>query len=440
MGIFALCTVYNSIKKQVLTIQIKSSTIIKNKHMFGGGCMDRTILHIDANSFFASVECVMNPQIADKPVAVVGDKEKRHGIVLAANYIAKKNYGIKTGDTVYMAERKCPELVKMNVHMQEYMKYSKRIREILCSYSDYVEPFSCDEAWVELRGTLKNAGVETAERIRKRIKNELGITVSVGVSFNKVFAKLGSDMKKPDAVTEITRENYKTKIWSLPVESMLYVGKRTKSLLNNRAIYTIGDLAKTDKELVISWLGKNGAALYAFANGYDLSPVREYDDIKEAKSIGNSTTCPRDLVTDTEVKTVLMLIAQRVSERMRVAGVKGREITVSVKDNELHTISHRCTLEVYTDISGEIAECAMKLFKQSYGWINPVRSIGISVGALTSDEMYEQLDLFNDMGHRKRLETIERVTDAIKKKFGNDSICKARFLTEPIISDIILRH
>lgn len=402
--------------------------------------MDRIILHIDANSFFASVECAMNPQIADKPVAVVGDKEKRHGIVLAANYIAKKEYGIKTGDTVYMAERKCPDLIKRDVHMQEYLKYTKRIREILCSYSDYVEPFSCDEAWVELCGPLKNAGMETAERIRKRIKNELGITVSIGVSFNKVFAKLGSDMKKPDAITEITRSNYKTKIWSLPVEAMLYVGKRTKTLLNKRAIYTIGDLANADKELIVSWLGKTGAMLYAYANGYDLSPVREYGDIREAKSICNSTTCPRDLVNEQEVKTVLMLIAQKVSERMRNTGVKGREIAISVKDNEMHIISHRCTLDYYTDLSGEIAEYAMRLFKQSYGWINPVRSIGISVGLLSSEMAYEQLDLFGEMNRRNRSGEIDRVTDAIKQKFGSDVICKARFLSEPVISDMVLKR
>ncbi len=402
--------------------------------------MDRTILHIDVNSFFASVECAMNPAIADKPVAVVGDKEKRCGIVLAANYIAKQKYGIKTGDTVYKAEQKCPELVKTGVHMCEYLKYTKRIREILCSYSDYVEPFSCDEAWVELRGPLKNAGVETAERIRKRIKKELGITVSVGVSYNKVFAKLGSDMKKPDAVTEITRDNYRTKVWELPVEALLYVGRKTKLKLNKRAVYTIGDLARADKTLVVSWLGKNGAMLYSFANGFDLEPVREYDDIREAKSIGNSTTCPRDLMNDAEVKTVFLIIAQKVSERMREAGVKGREIAISVKDNELHTVSHRCTLDFGTNTSAEISDCAMRLFRESYGWLNPVRSLGISVGALKSGTEYEQLDLFGEAEQRRRLLELDRVTDRIKRKFGTDSICKARFLAEPVIADMVLNR
>ncbi|MGN0182719.1 MAG: DNA polymerase IV [Candidatus Ornithomonoglobus sp.] len=390
--------------------------------------MDRTILHVDANCFFASVECAMNPKIADKPVAVVGDVEKRHGIVLTANYAAKRGFGVKTGDIVWQAKGKCPDLIVVKARHDIYMRFSHLMREILCSYSDYVEPFGCDEAWVELRGMLAGHGMEAAENIRQRIKAELGITVSIGVSFNKIFAKLGSDMKKTDAVTEITRENFKEKVWRLPVEDLLYVGPQTKAKLNNRAIYTIGDLARADAGLVQSWLGKNGLMLHDFANGRDVSRVAEYDELREFKSVGNSTTCPRDLVNEDEVKTVLITIADSVAERLRSRGCRGREITVSIRDNELHWITHRCTLDYYTNTSAEIAACAEKLFREIYGWINPVRGLGISVSGLIEGEQYIQLDVFGEAERRCKRESLSRAGDIIKSRFGKRAVLKARQL------------
>ena len=390
--------------------------------------MDKTILHVDANCFYASVETALDPSLADKPTAVVGDSEKRHGIVLTANYIAKRSFGVKTGEPIWQAERKCPNLVKINAHMQLYAEYSRRMREILLSYSDYVEPFGCDEAWVELRGMLKGSGEETAHRIRSRIKEELGITVSVGVSFNKIFAKLGSDMKKPDAVTVITRENFKDKVWGLPVEDLLYVGPKTKLKLNKRAVYTIGDLAHCDVRLVGSWLGKNGELLHSYANGYDSSEVRAYDKPHEIKSIGNSTTCPYDLTEENEVRTVLISLADLVSYRMRKEGVQGREITISIRDSRMHWISHGHTFRRATDISREISDCAFRLFKETYGWINPIRSLGISVGRLCDKDMPIQLDLFSDEEKRSRLRTLDSISDALKNRFGADVILKARML------------
>ncbi len=396
--------------------------------------MDRTILHVDANSFFASVECAVHPELRDKPMAVAGDSEKRHGIILAANYIAKRGYGIKTAETIYKAKRRCPELVTVKPHMELYRRFSERMREILLSYSDYVEPFGCDECWVELKGILGAAGVETAERIRKRIKAELGITVSIGVSFNKVFAKLGSDMKKPDAVTVITRDNFKEKIWNLPVEALLYVGERTRRKLAGCAVYTIGDLARTDEALIKTWLGKNGMMLRMYASGDDTSPVERYDTVRQVKSVGNSTTCPRDLTDESEVRTVLMLLAESVAERLRDGGRKGSEITVSVRDSELKWASHGKSIDMSTDISSEIYTCAFALFKEMYKWKKPIRGLGICVGRLTDRKSPEQLDIFGDAERRLRSETIERTADSLKKRFGRKVIRRARLLNYPELS------
>lgn len=387
--------------------------------------MYRTILHVDANCFYISVETALNPQLANKPAAVVGDAEKRHGIVLTANYIAKRVYGVKTGDTVWQAEKKCPGLVKVTAHMQLYKEYSMKMRDILYLYSDYVEPFGCDEAWIELKGIVKDNGEKVAHHIRKRIKKELGITVSVGVSFNKAFAKLGSDMKKPDAVTVISEENFKEKIWPLPVEDLLYVGRKTKTLLNKKAIYTIGDLAGTDITLLNDWLGKSAHMLHDYANGLDNSQVMHYDCKREFKSIGNSTTFPYDLTTEPQVRSSLVFLADYVSQRLRNEGVKGREITVSVRDNKMHWVSHRRSIECPTDISNEIAHHAMELFKESYGWIYPVRSLGISVGRLGNEDFCVQLDLLSDEEKRSKQHIIDTTGDMLRKKFGDTIICKA---------------
>ncbi len=387
--------------------------------------MDRTILHVDANSFFASVECAMDPTIKDKPVAVVGDASMRRGIVLAANYIAKTQYGIKTAEAIWQAERKCPDLIKRRADMKSYKLYSQNLRDILLSYSDYVEPFGCDEAWVELRGMLIGKGIETANAIRVRVKRELDITVSVGVSFNKAFAKLGSDIKKPDAVTEITREDFKEKIWTLPVENLLYVGKKTRSILNRRAVFTIGDLAKSNPELLTAWLGKNGQMLYEYANGMDTTPVAVYDDIEDEKSISSSTTCPRDITTRDEVKAVFITLADEIAERLRSKKVRGKEISIKIRDNELKWSSHGGQFDIPTDISREIAQYAMKLFDEVYSFKKPIRSLGIGIGSLKSEFGGRQMDLWGNDEKRSKLEKIDRVGDTLKKQFGHKVLFSA---------------
>lgn len=388
--------------------------------------MDKTILHVDANSFFASVECAVDTTIKDKPVAVVGDREERRGIILAANYIAKRQFGIKTAEPIWQAERKCPNLVKKQSNMKLYMQYSKKLREILLSYSDYVEPFGCDEAWVELRGLMRGHGAEIAEKIRNRVKNELGITVSIGVSFNKSFAKLGSDLKKPDAVSVISRENYRDIVWKLPVEDLLFVGKRTKQILNRRAVYTIGDLANAKPEFITSWIGKNGIKLYEFANGNDTSPVALYTEENEEKSISASTTSSRDLVTRDDVITVLTNLAEEISERLRKKEYKATEIIVRVRDKNLKWSSHGGKIDVPTDITREIVRYAMMYFDEGYPNFSPIHSIGISAGGFDDWQNCMQMDLWGEGEKRAKLEKLERVGDMLKGKFNKQVLFNAR--------------
>ena len=395
--------------------------------------MDKTILHVDANSFYASVECASEPGLKGQPVAVVGDASKRHGIILAANYIAKNNYGVTTAETIWQALKKCPQLVLRDSNMKLYMQYSKKLRDILLSYSDYVEPFGCDEAWVELRGFLSGKGAEIADSIRNRVKSELGITVSVGVSFNKVFAKLGSDMKKPDAVTLITRENYKDKVWGLPVENLLYVGKRTKDILNRRAVYTIGELARTEKSLICTWLGKNGGMLYDYANGLGTEDVERYDSLADEKSISSGTTCHRDMITHDDIKTVIAFLAEDVCERMRKKGIKGREVTIRVRDCNLRWSSHSAMFDIPTNITREIIDYALSLFDEAYSTDAPIRSLSVSVGNFCDDFAGMQVDLLGSDEKRKKLENLDRINDALKSKFGADTVFKANKLVNDIL-------
>ncbi len=269
----------------------------------------RTILHSDLNNFYASVECLRNPAIRNKPVVVVGSKEDRHGIVLAKNMIAKK-LGVKTGDVYWEAKQKCGDtLVEVQADFSTYINVSREVRKIYKDYADRIEAYGIDECWLDVSSSLKlfGSGREIAETIRERIKTEIGLTVSIGVSWNKIFAKLGSDMKKPDAVTEITLDNYKTKVWSLPVEDLLYVGRATQQKLNRIGIKTIGDLAQADEQRLISLLGKWGSYLHTFANGKDESPVAKIGEEEAIKSIGNSLTVYRDLVDDEDVEPTVRM-------------------------------------------------------------------------------------------------------------------------------------
>lgn len=392
--------------------------------------MKRCVLHIDCNKFYASVECLYRPELRDKPMAVGGDPENRHGIILTKNEIASK-YGLTVGEPLWKARQKCPDLVVVPPNYPLYLRFSALARKIYEDYSEFIEPFGLDECWLDVTGSEKS-GEEIAHEIRKRVKSQLGITVSVGVSFNKVFAKLGSDYKKPDAVTVIDESNYKDIAWSLPCGDLLMVGRSAQKKLNAYGINTIGDLADTDVAVLKSLFGKNGEMLHSFANGTECSSVRHKDEISDVKSVGNSTTAPRDLVNEEDVKTVFRVLCESVSTRLREKGLKGRVVTIYVRDKELSSFSRQMKIPANTDISTEIFYYAMKLFCTNYFWNKPIRSLGVSVSDF--DVTYEQFDFEKTVENREKQERLETAVDSLRRRFGNYCIGRACQLKDTELS------
>ena len=397
--------------------------------------MDRIILHSDCNSFYASVECLHHPEIREKPVAVGGDVEQRHGIILAKNQLAKR-FHVSTGEAIWQAKQKCPELVVLPPDFPKYLRFSRLAREIYLEYSNQVEPFGLDEAWLDITSAenQKDKGERTAQEIRKRIREELGITVSIGVSYNKIFAKLGSDYKKPDAVTMITKENYRRIAWPLPVSDLLYVGSATRRKLNSFGVHTIGELAQTPVKILRSKFGKIGDILWCFANGMDSSPVADFQNQPTIKSVGNSTTAPRDLESDEDIKIILYVLADSVARRLREQGFKGRTIHISVRDNSLASFTRQKSLGAYTNITREIVDGAMSLFREHYRWGRPVRSIGISISDLAEDTVCSQTDLFYDETQREKLEQLDCTVDHLKNRFGTFTVQPAILLKDRKLS------
>ena len=316
--------------------------------------MERVILHCDCNSFFASVETALNPSYRGVPMAVCGSQENRHGIVLAKNEEAKR-YGIQTAETVFSAKKKCPSLVIASPHHGEYQRYSAMVNKIYADYTDLVEPFGIDESWLDVTASKRifGSGEEIAELIRRRVKEEIGITVSIGVSFNKVFAKLGSDYKKPDAITVISRDNFKQIVFPLPASDLLFVGRRTAVELSKIGVRTIGELAATSRDMLRHKFGKMGDMLYDYANGLDDSPVGVSDE--HVKSISNGFTFKHDLVSREDCRIGIEFLCDEIGAKLRSQSLKCNTVALTVKDTFLKSIQRQRPLPNSSDISREIS-------------------------------------------------------------------------------------
>lgn len=393
--------------------------------------MGRVILHCDCNSFFASVEEKLNPKLKDVPMAVCGSVEARHGIVLAKNELAKK-YNIKTAETVYSAKRKCPHLVITEPHHELYYEFSKRVNEIYKRYTDMVEPFGIDESWLDVTASGKffGTGEEIAEKIRQDVKREIGITVSIGVSFNKVFAKLGSDYKKPDAITVISEENFKGIVYPLPVGDMLFVGKKTEEALSRIGIKTIGELAAASPAILASRLGKSGEMLHKYAKGLDDSPVCAVPE--DVKSVGNGFTFKRDIVSFDEALVGISFLSDEIATRLRKKGMKCSTVTLTIKNDYLTSIQRQRPQSPPTDIAREISATAYSILREAWHEGNPIRMLTVTATNLVRSEFVtEQLDLF-DTGSEKKRERVkkrEQTVDEIKQKFGNNAIMPGAVMT-----------
>lgn len=396
--------------------------------------MERSVLHCDANKFYASVECLYHPEIRDKPVVVGGSEETRHGIVLTGNDKAKKLYGIKTGMSLADARLLCPKLIVMPPNYPRYIRFSKMLRRIYSDYTDMIEPFGLDECWLDVTGSrlLFGSPENIAEDIRKRVKFELGITVSVGVSWNKIFAKLGSDYKKPDAVTVINKNNYKKIVYPLPVSDLLMVGPATTRKLKNHGIYTIGELADAPPEMLAAFLGKMGYVLHSFANGYENAPVGVSGSTPLIKSVGNGITAPRDLMNEEDIKSVQYVLAESVARRLREQGLKGRVVSIGVRDKNLFSFTRQSKLSSATNDTRKLQSTALKLFNSNYSFetMPPVRALTVSVSELCDENDSFQLDMFEDNELAERLDRLNHVVDGLKDRFGSDCVRQAFLLKD----------
>lgn len=392
----------------------------------------RWILHSDINSCYASIELVFRPELRDKPVVVGGDEEARHGIVLAKNLIAKK-FGIKTGVALVEARRYCPGLITLPPNYPLYLKYARIIREIYSEYSDAVEPFGLDEAWIDISpiASRERDAVMFANEIRARIFKELGVTVSIGLSWNKIYAKLGSDYKKPDAVTVITKENYKEIVFPLPASDLLYVGPATAEKLKRHGIRTIGGIAEAGRDNMLKRLfGKVGEMLWVFASGNDTSPVIPMGEEAIIKSVGNSSTFPRDLVNDEDVKMAFYVLAESVASRLREHGFLCKTLQISLRGDDLAGFERQMKLEQPTNLAGELVPAAMGLFRKNYAWQRPLRSVGIRGANLIPAGSPQQLSLFIDEQKQNKIIWLENTMDYIRDRYGYFSLQRAVLLQD----------
>lgn len=387
---------------------------------------ERVILHCDLNNFFASVSLLFNPTLRSVPVAVCGDKEQRHGIVLAKNEAAKR-CGVKTAEAIFEARTKCPELVILPPMMDKYKEYSEKAHRIYEEYTDMIEPFGIDECWLDVTGSrlLFGSGEEIADKIRREIKQKLGITVSVGVSFNKIFAKLGSDMKKPDGITVISRENFREKIWRLPISDLLFVGRKTTDRLHSCGICTIGDAAVCSDEMLERLLGKNGLELKRYALGEDNSPVSRQHEKATPKSIGRSVTRQQDFKTPDEIWGMFLSLAREISDSLREQGLYAGGVQVHIRNAALSVKEFSRSYPDSFNGAKIIAERGMELLNEHFGFTEPLRSVGLRAINLRGYQTAIQEDIFGDSEKRETEEKIESSIYELRKKFGSTSITRA---------------
>lgn len=401
--------------------------------------MERVILHCDANSFYASCELVYRPALRGLPMAVCGSTEERHGIVLAATREAKRR-GVKTAMVNWEARQVCPELVTVPPDYGRYIHFSNRLRAMYGEYTDRVEPFGLDECWLDASGPgvgLQD-GQRLADTLRARARQELGITLSVGVSFNKPFAKLGSDLKKPDATTVISRGSFRDIVWPLPAEAMIGIGERMKRRLRGRYIETLGDLARQDPAYMQGAFGKVGVILQRYAAGEDTTPVMRAQQDIPVKSVGNSITAPADMFTMDDVYCVLYVIADSVSARLREIGMRGRCLSVMVRDADMHCVAAQRTVHFHTAQAEEMVPVAMDLLRfKGFDALLPYRSIGLSMGSLEADTRPTQMDMLGETARRDRLERLSRAVDGIHARFGARALQRGLALANPLYNTIL---
>lgn len=393
--------------------------------------MSRIILHCDLNNFFASVECLKNPKLNQEFVAVCGNTEERKGIVLAKNQKAKA-MGVTTGEPIWQARKKCPSLIVVPPHYEEYVSFAQEVRRIYDHYTDQIEPFGIDECWLDITAStsLFGDGYTIAETIRQRIKKEIGLTISVGISFNKVFAKLASDLKKPDAVTEIESEHFREKIWGLPAYALLGVGKKTYELLSRHCVRTIGDIAQTNPEFLQIWLGKNGLLLHRFSNGKDTSPVMRSDFISPIKSVGHGTTTAKDLKTPEEVWLIILELCQSIGSSLRFHKKIATGVSVMIRNNQLTCQEWQCKLPYPSQNSLCIAKAAYQLFLSHYTWNRDIRSVTVRSISLEEQKKARQINLFENFSKQEKTEKLDTVIDVLRQKYHNDSILKHAVLLQ----------
>ena len=395
---------------------------------------NRVILHCDMNGFFASVELLDYPEFRDKPMAVCGDPESRHGIILAKNEIAKR-YGIVTAETLWQARKKCPDLQTVPPHHKKYQHYSRLINEIYLQYTDMVEPFSVDESWLDVTASQKlfGNGKQIADKIRHQVKKELGLTLSAGVSFNKIFAKMGSDYKKPDATPVITQENYKNILWPLDIRDLFFVGKATADKLQGIGIHTIGQLAESDRHTVTALLGKQGSIIHDYANGLDQTPVSRFDEREDVKSIGNGSTFRRNLDGIQDIRTAVIALSDTVAVRLRQKKKKAFGVKVDIKDPSLKVISRQQQLDNPTNLAENIADTAVSIIEKSWNLRHPIRMLTVTAINLCPEDQAQQLSLFSSENIQNETgEKMERTMDDIRKKFGRNAITFGRIIKNDI--------